>query len=173
VGAADRAGRLPAHPYALAFGKDDPRKNIATIIDSIRTLRQDKNFASLELVIIGGHAARRSSSHDSWIHVLPNVNDAERNHLMAHAEVFLYPSWYEGYGLPLHEAAALGIRRVASTGGALPETAPPGTIFANPAKPHHWTEAIKLALQTKPQTVQPTHTWDESAEKLHDILAKI
>lgn len=52
-------------------------------------------------------------------------------------------------------------------------TISPGTIFANPAKPHHWTEAIKLALQTKPQTVQPTHTWDESAEKLHDILAKI
>jgi len=86
---------------------------------------------------------------DSWLHFIHRPSDGELAALYKNAAAFLYPSWYEGYGLPLHEAASFGTPCIASTAGALPETAPPGTFFADPAKPHHWVEALRLVMQKK------------------------
>lgn len=137
--------------YVLALGSNDPRKNSATAITTVRELKKDSAFTDLELVLLGG----------------PNrPTDTELQTLYANASAFLYPSWYEGFGLPLHEASSFGIPCIASTAGALPETAPVGTIFADPSKPHHWVSALRLILTKSKRTIPETRSWQNAGETL-------
>jgi glycosyltransferase involved in cell wall biosynthesis len=174
--------------YVLALGLGDPRKNAATAIETVKELREEKRYEDLRLVLVGEKNANVISSlsrnlpsgrslrvgrddNCSWIQTVPHPTDPEISALYAGASAFLYPSWYEGYGLPLHEAASFGTPCIASTAGALPETAPPGTLFVNPAKPHHWTEALKLALALPKSGPAPeSRAWGTAALVLRSAL---
>lgn len=159
--------------YALALGGGDRRKNVTTAIIAVERLRCDQNFHDLKLVIVGTLPSFKSySKSQSWIEIVERPSDQTLNQLYRHAAVFLYPSWYEGYGFPLHEATSRGVACIASTAGALPETAPPGTLFADPAKPHHWTEALRIALSKKTifTVKQPSKSWDEAAKMVIEGL---
>jgi glycosyltransferase involved in cell wall biosynthesis len=126
----ERGDLIPIHRYILAFD-GSPRKNVATIDVAMERLRRDDKFHDVELIVIGRDR---------------HPTDAELADLYRHASALLYPSWYEGFGLPLHEAAAYNIPILASAHGALPETAQPGVIFINPAKPQLWEMALKSVL---------------------------
>jgi glycosyltransferase involved in cell wall biosynthesis len=150
---------LLATRYLLALGLGNPRKNADCAIQAWRIAR--KTSPELKLVLIGpGELAP-----EPGIEVRPSPTDAELSNLMRHASAFLYPSWYEGFGLPLHEAAFFNTPCIASTAGSLPETAPAGTLFAPPHKPHLWAEAVQTILKnpTNYQTQTQTRTWDEAA----------
>ncbi|MFA5935591.1 MAG: glycosyltransferase family 1 protein [Patescibacteria group bacterium] len=148
--------------YLLALGWNDPRKNAKTVARAFEILKRDPIYADLDLVIVGRDVLRPS--------------DNELASLYKNAAAFLYPSWYEGYGLPLHEAAAYSTPCIASITGALPETAPPGTLFVDPAKPQHWVEAIRSSLHILPLTkgelegVPAAHSWDLAANILKRSL---
>lgn len=132
-------------PYLLALGANDPRKNAALS-------RSVAKETGLELKLVGDVSRGR-------------VSDEELNNLYAQATAFLYPSWYEGFGLPLHEAARHGTPCIASTAGALPETAPNGTIFASPAKPQHWVQAVNNIRKNPSvyQTKTTVNSWEPGA----------
>jgi glycosyltransferase involved in cell wall biosynthesis len=129
-------------PYILAFD-GSARKNIGTAIAAVERLREDEQFHDLQLIVIG---RSRIDAQRTWVSQRTNVSDTERDDLYRNASALLYPSWYEGFGLPLHEAAAFHIPILASNHGALPETAPPGTTLINPAKPQLWASALKNIL---------------------------
>ncbi len=144
--------------YVLALGEGDHRKNAATAIEAVRLVRMRPEHRDLELVLVG-----KTRKPD----------DAEMATMYARAAAFLYPSWYEGYGLPLHEAASVGTPRVASTAGALPGTAPVDTLFADPAKPHHWAAALEIALRRSRTVIAPDDgAWTRAARLLHDSLSR-
>jgi len=144
-------------PFVLAMGGGNPRKNIQTAIVAVEQLRLEPAFTNLKLVIIGAPkrecASKRHSSrvprtsYQSWISTLSTISDLDLDRLYASASCFLYPSWYEGYGLPLHEAARFGCPCIASSAGALPETAPPKTMFVPPSKPQLWVGALRDVLK--------------------------
>ena len=125
-------------PYVLALGSGDPRKNTSLAIETVRALRKMDSFRDLHLVLLGSP----ERSIEPWIIYEEHVDDERMQALYGSARAFLYPSWYEGYGLPLHEAREFGTPLISSIGGALPETAPPGTRFADPAKLHHWVKEL-------------------------------
>jgi glycosyltransferase involved in cell wall biosynthesis len=133
---------LEGKRFCLALGADDARKNIHCAIAAVEALRKDPDYADVELVVTGAHGG----SWPAWITALRRPSDAALASLQKQANVFLYPSWYEGFGLPLHEAARFGTPCIASTSSALPETAPAGTLFAPPAKPHLWAAALREIL---------------------------
>jgi len=151
-------------PYVLALGGDDPRKNTATAIAAVEMLRREEAFRDLKLVVVESRKAfgyqlsaigritgalaesRKPIAESPFLIPLPRQSDAELADLYQRAAAFLYPSWYEGFGLPLHEAARYGTPCIASTWGALPETAPQGTVFAPPAKPHLWASTLRDIL---------------------------
>jgi glycosyltransferase involved in cell wall biosynthesis len=132
-------------PYVLAF-TGSRRKNINTAVAAFARLKQDARFASLRLLLIGAYPVP-FHLHPPWLTTIPFLTDRQLHDVYQNASAFLYPSWYEGFGLPLHEAAAFGIPILASAHGALPETAPPGTILIPPAKPHLWATALRQVLK--------------------------
>ena len=164
----------PVRPYILTMGAGDPRKNVGTAIEAVRALRMEEKFHDLELIIIG--RSTRSSlpaPRQPWVQFVEKPTDEHLKNLYTNAAVFLYPSWYEGFGLPLHEAAQFGTPRVASTSGAVSETAPMGTFFANPSKPQQWTEAIKLAQGSKRTIIEPPNqNWKEAVQILRQTFTK-
>lgn len=135
-------------PYVLAIGHGDPRKNTRLAIETVRRLTHDARGRDLRLVLLGSYPR----TPEPWIIHEGRPDDARLASLYGSARALLYPSWYEGYGLPLHEAAAFGTPAIASTAGALPETAPTGTRFADPAKVHHWVEALSDVLENPPES---------------------
>ncbi len=143
--------------FVLILGGRDPRKNARTAVEAVARLKREATFADIQPVLVGGDF---------------RPDDQELTQLYRTASTVLYPSWYEGYGLPLHEAAAFGTPCIASTAGALPETAPRGTIFADPAKPQHWVEALRetLEMPTRTETNATTETWNEAARILRSSL---
>lgn len=144
--------------YLLVLGAKDLRKNIACVEAAFRELVKDSHYQDVKLLVLG--KTHRPSDH-------------ELAALMRHASVFLYPSWYEGFGLPLHEAAAFHVPLIASTAGALPETAPPGTLFVPPFKPHLWVQAMKSALTEPVQTLTSLADWGEAGQIIIDTLRRI
>ncbi len=157
-------------PFLLAFSERDPRKNIATAIAAVEEVQKDEEHRDLKLVIVGSEYSHdsRLTTHD-FITRLPKVSDSQLANLYRNASALLYPSWYEGFGLPLHEAARYGTPCIASTMGSLPETAPAGTVFAPPSKPHLWASMIRdvLAAPDRYRT-----TFDETIAKT-DVSAII
>lgn len=147
----------PTQRVVLAFGAGDPRKNSSTARLAVDGLKKNPAFADLKLILIGDQL---------------KPTDTELKKLFSQAAAFLYPSWYEGYGLPLHEAAAFGTPCIASFAGALPETAPLGTIYADPAKPHQWIEALRITLakETQLKKITQPKTWDEAVRILKHNL---
>ncbi len=136
---------VPYSQYVLAFNDANPRKNIGTAVAAVSKLREDPEFSDLRLVIIGPDPNRSPLTADRtapWITRLSHIDDAALSDLYSRASALLYPSWYEGFGLPLHEAARYGTPCLASVHGALPETAPQGTLLIPPAKPHLWAAAL-------------------------------
>jgi glycosyltransferase involved in cell wall biosynthesis len=122
-----------APPYVLAFDGSS-RKNTSTATAAVNRVREDERLRDLKLIVIGGNN---------------RPSDEELDRLYAGAAALLYPSWYEGFGLPLHEAARFGVPILASAHGALPETAPPGSLLINPSKPHLWVSALRSVLESR------------------------
>ncbi len=134
----------PTGRYVLAF-TGSRRKNAATAIAAVVRLKEDPRFADLRLFLIGEKTARHHLPYP-WLVPIPFLTDDQLRDTLKNAAALLYPSWYEGFGLPLHEAAAFNTPLLASAHGALPETAPNQAILIPPAKPHLWTTALRAVL---------------------------
>ncbi len=77
------------------------------------------------------------------------VSEEEKWQLLAGADIFLFPSFYEGFGLPVLEAQTVGVPVVTSYGSCLPEIAGQGALFVNPANPAQIAEAVKQVIDDK------------------------
>lgn len=157
---------VPLGPYFLLLGGNDPRKNAACAMKAFEELRKT---VDVRLIVVG--AGFKPALGVTYV---PRPTDAALRELMRGAAALLYPSWYEGFGLPLHEAAAFGTPIIASTAGALPETAPMGTMFAPPFKPHLWVQAMRLAMERPVSTNSPLSTnWSDAGQLVIETLRRV
>jgi glycosyltransferase involved in cell wall biosynthesis len=122
-----------ARPYAIALGSTEPRKNNARVIEAMRRL--SLAHPRLRLAIAGspwrGVAFDRSLI-DARVCLLGHVPDEDLPALMSAAEMLVFPSLHEGFGLPVVEAMALGVPVVTSNVTALPEVAGDAAFYADP-----------------------------------------
>ncbi|MCX7623144.1 MAG: glycosyltransferase family 1 protein [Thermomicrobium sp.] len=137
-------------PYLLHVGTLQPRKNIVRLVRAFELLA--RSDGELELVLAGKRgwlaapieAAIAASPYRYRIRVLGHVGEDELPALYSAAEVFVFPSLYEGFGLPVLEAMACGTPVVASRRGALAEVAAPA-IPCDPLDPADIARAVTLA----------------------------
>jgi glycosyltransferase involved in cell wall biosynthesis len=155
VNDADR--RLPigvVEPYVLAVGNLEPRKNLVRLIHAFGMVVRNRDFAG-SLVLVGKpkrqsaevHDAVRERGLESRVVFTGYVSQADLSLLYHRASVFVYPSLYEGFGLPPLEAMACGCPVVASNVTALPETLGTAALLVNPLSIGDLAEAIAAVLE--------------------------
>ena len=127
-------------PFILSVGDLQPRKNQIGLIRAFAKLVRAYPQLKHHLVLVGKHtwfadrvlkAARESGVADR-IHFFGFVPDADLLQLYNACDVFVFPSYYEGFGLPVLEAMACGRAVVSSNTAALPEVVDGAAILCDP-----------------------------------------
>lgn len=138
---------LPEH-YILNVGSIEERKNVLLAVKAILHLPEE-----MHLVILGRRTAY-TDQIDTFIHVhhlekrvkiLNGVPFADLPAIYQQAEVFVYPSRFEGFGIPIIEAIYSGVPVVATTGSCLEEAGGPASIYVHPDDVEGMADALKQA----------------------------
>lgn len=166
-------------PYLLAVGTLEPRKNLELLVEVFARLKRMGQLTQHQLVLVGGKGwkdqglQRLLGQHaDAGVMPLGYVAEVDMPSLYAGADAFVFPSIYEGFGMPVLEARACGARIVASDVPEIREAGGVGPLYVSPT-----AEALFSAL---PQvlTQVPTTTnsalslpsWDDGARVLARAL---
>ncbi len=150
-------------PYFVILGTVEPRKNHLLLLNIWRELAEEREVP--HLCIVG----RRGWENENVVDMLDrcpglrghvsefsNLTDTEVQTLLAGAQALLFPSFAEGLGIPILEAAALNIPCVVSDIPVFREIAPPGTIFLHPLDGIGWKNAILSRMEEcRDRTVEP------------------
>lgn len=138
--------QLPAR-YILNVGTIERRKNVLLAADALELLPQD-----VHLVVVGRQTDyARELPQSERIHLLSGVSDEDLAVIYQLAEVFVYPSRYEGFGIPIIEAIAAGLPVVACTGSCLEEAGGPHCRYVGPDDVIGMAEALKMSLKGAPE----------------------
>ncbi len=144
---------LPDH-YILYLGSNKPHKNLVRLVQAWQVANLKSQIPNLKLVI-AGHWDNRCPEARQFVEeqglqdqvVLAGpVNEADLPALYSGAELFAFPSLYEGFGLPVLEAMACGTPVVCSNTSSLPEVAGDAVIRVDPLDTEALAEAIGRAL---------------------------
>jgi glycosyltransferase involved in cell wall biosynthesis len=152
-------------PYVLVLGTLEPRKNGRLVL---QYLARDPGFSSrFRLVFVGreGWMAERqqlmadieaAGVHSDRVVFSGYVSEAEKVALLLNCKFCIYASHFEGYGLPILEAAKLGKLIVCSSSSSMPEVAPDKCFFFDPRDLIQFGRAISLAEKRVPQLRSPS-----------------
>ena len=134
--------KLPQR-FVLNVGTIEKRKNLAVAIEAVELLPQD-----IHLVAVGRQTDYvKELPNSERLHMLSGVPDEDLAAIYALAEVFVYPSRYEGFGIPIIEAIAAGLPVVACTGSCLEEAGGPYNRYISPDDAIGMSEALKMSLR--------------------------
>jgi glycosyltransferase involved in cell wall biosynthesis len=142
---------VPVIPrYILSVGSIEARKNILLAVKALPYLPED-----ISLVIVGRHTKytdqvtdyAKANRLDHRVRILHGVTDEALPALYAGAEAFVYPSRYEGFGIPIIEAISMGLPVVACTGSCLEEAGGPDSLYVSPDDAEGMANAIRQSLR--------------------------
>ena len=134
--------KLPQR-YVLNVGTIERRKNLTLAVEAVDLLPQD-----IHLVAVGRQTDYvRELPHSERTHLLSGVPDDDLAAIYALAEAFVYPSRYEGFGIPIIEAIACGLPVVACSGSCLEEAGGPDSRYVSPDDVIGMAEALKMSLK--------------------------
>ncbi|HZG43870.1 MAG TPA: glycosyltransferase family 1 protein [Longimicrobium sp.] len=173
-------------PYLLCVGNRAPHKNHAGAVEALARVRAER--PDVRLVIAGGRndgswhtvldRAARLGVADALVD-LGGVSDAELRLLYAGAEALLFPSLYEGFGLPVLEAMACGAPVVAGNRSSVPEVAGDAALLVDPADPAALARsvlrlmgdpALRSTLSTRGVAQAARFPWSATASRTAEIL---
>lgn len=145
-------GRFGLAPgYLLFVGTNEPRKNLPLVLDAYALLDEDLRRQH-PLVLVGGEgwlSHRWRAKERALLPFVYRVGYVERSALRVlyrHAACFLFPSLYEGFGMPVLEAMACGVPVVTSGVSALPEIGGTAAEYVDPGSPRALVTAIRRVL---------------------------
>lgn len=144
-------------PFLLSIGRLEKKKNTLNIVKAFLALAKESGFSSLRLVLVGQKGLGFSEINEeikksglaeriiltSWL------NDRILTGLLKEAEVFIFPSFYEGFGIPIIEAMASGVPVVTSNAASCPEIANQAALTIDPDDIFAIVQAIKNILSDK------------------------
>lgn len=166
--------------YILFIGTLEPRKNICNLLKSFGG--NDKLSSNYQLVLVGKKGWYYQSMFDmirqlnieKSVIMTGFVTEKEKFSLLSAASVFVYPSIYEGFGLPVLEAIGYGIPTVTSNVSSLPEVAGDAALLVNPDKVEDLSNAIEVILtnnslqaEMKLKSVEQAnkYSWENTAKQ--------
>lgn len=140
-------------PFILAVGTIEPRKNLDTLLDSYQKLSADLR-ETYDLVFIGplgwasSRTVRRIRSNPDAVKYLGYVPEVDLPALTKAATVLVYPSLYEGFGLPVAQAMACGVPIITSATSCLPEISGDGALHVDPKSSSELATALARILES-------------------------
>ncbi len=145
-------GQKITAPYILSTGVFEPRKNRERLIVAYNQIREKYKHENWQLVLTGPsgwhfetlHEAIRQSPFKEDIILTGEVDDPTLRSLYAGAHIFIYPSLYEGFGLPVLEAMAAGAPTITSNCSSLPEVGGEAVLYCEPLE----VDSIASVLET-------------------------
>jgi len=164
--------------YLLFLGTVEPRKNVLAVIRAFEKIAKDIPH---ELAIAGkfGYKSNqikkyiKNSACRQRIKLIGYVPDEDKPALYQQADIFIYPSFYEGFGFPVLEAMSAGIPVITTARGSLPEIGGDSVYYVNPQKPNEIAEQIKNIISGKSAVTQldierlkEKFNWRLAAEKI-------
>lgn len=167
-------------PYLLAVGSANPTKNLPALVEAFQALSAD-----VRLVLVGGSnsavfaGASASKSVDPRIVSTGAIDDSELRSLYSGALAFVFPSLYEGFGLPPLEAMFLKCPVVVSRAASMPEVCGDAALYFDPHSILGITQALSLIVNDAVLRNQLRHlgtehvqrfTWDNAARQLFSHL---
>jgi len=182
---------LPEQPYVLYTGGLDFRKNVPMLINAYAALVEE--FPDLLLLLVGEYGANRRYYPDidalmagtglgDRLRRLSGVGDEALHTLYCHAQLFVFPSMFEGFGLPPLEAMACGAPVVCSNATSLPEVVGEAAVLFDPLDREALTEAMRGVLSDPLQAEDlrrrglehaARFTWSRTAESLVEVLSEV
>lgn len=177
---------LEKERYILSVGTIEPRKNIARLLKAYNQLGEDLK-REYPLVLVGGRgwndseifSEAENSSLKQFIHFTGYVDDATLAGLYKNAKVFVYPSLYEGFGLPVLEAMSFGCPVITSNVSSMPEVAGEAAQLVDPNNTIEIKESLKKLitddgfakkLATSAKTRSQKFSWEHAAEEMLKIF---
>lgn len=175
-------------PYVLFVGNYNPRKNLERLIRAFDRMKRETELPH-ELVIAGGQgwkfdankALENVAARDS-IRFIGYVPDEDMSAMYSGASLFVFPTLYEGFGIPLIEAQKCGVPVLASNVSALPETGGEGAFYVDPYNEGAIARGMAELLSDsarREELVQKgfqnvkRFSWEASAYKLNEIIKKL
>ncbi len=146
----DALPRARPKPYVLLVGTVEPRKNLDTLLDAWRSVKQDLR-EHFDLVLAGPEGWDSSATMArirQEATYLGYVPETEMPGLVAGASLFVYPSLYEGFGFPLVQAMAANVPALISQTSCLPEIAGDAAAFVDPLSPSEMSEQLTRLLES-------------------------
>ena len=173
-------------PFMVAFSSLSAHKNIARLIEAFAKISSSVPHS---LVLIG-HMPEKSAeirsalqkAGDNRIHFTGFIPDEQVDALMKRASLFVFPSLYEGFGLPILDAQQAGIPIACSNVAALPEVAGDGAILFDPLSVDDMSQKLMRALldaDLREKLVRNGHenaatfSWDKAARETTQIYRKV
>ncbi len=146
--------------YILAVGSIEPRKNLITLIKAYHILKE-RGFTK-KLLLIGRPAWGNSSLYSlvktlgltNEIEFTGYISDEELIEYYTYADLFVFPSLYEGFGLPPLEAMACGTPVLSSDAASLPEVLGDACEYASPDDINEWSDKIFTICNSEHQKSQ-------------------
>lgn len=175
---------MPKSNYILFVGSIDPRKNIERLIKSMAFLPE-----KISLIIVGGKNNIFNQQNFNCPENIRNrieftgyVTDEMLEKLYNNAKVFIYPSLYEGFGIPPLEAQACGCPVVCSNATSLPEVCGNSVLYCDPYNINDISAKIKMVLDDEKlqrnliakgfENIK-RFSWEASSKKIIEIIRNI
>lgn len=181
--------RLQEH-YLLYIGTLEPRKNIAGLIEAFDSLvrRKPRRYKQLQLVLAGAKGYQFQENYKAIqsiqagsVRYLGYVSAKDKQALLHGALAFVFPSYYEGFGLPVVEAMAAGTPVVTSNLSSMPEVAGKAAVFVKPTASLSIQQGIekimsaktRASLIKKGKTQAKQFSWEKCAKETLQVYQDV
>ncbi len=175
--------------YFLYFGTIEPRKNLARLIEAYALLKKTEPNVP-KLVLAGGkgwlydgiYEAVKTHGVEKDVIFTGYVDDGDAPALINGALAFVFPSLYEGFGMPPLEAMACGVPVITANAASLPEVVGDAALLVDPLSVDGIADAMRRMLQSpqlraelseKGQTQAALFTWERAAHIVMDVYKEL
>jgi len=187
VGSAPAESRRYVLPdrYLLFVSTIEPRKNLGVLLDAFERLKARGAYDGALVVV--GRVGWKSEElvprlHGRDVHHLDYLSPNELASVYRNAEIFVFPSIYEGFGFPLLEAMAYDVPSIAARSSSLPEIGGDAALYFDPTSPRELERAIEQLLSDRALCEEliargkrrvAEFRWDVTAEQTLAVMRKV